>query len=110
MRIEHEYQRAGVLQYLAACDVHRAAVVGRCEPPTGKAAFGRLVDDVMAEEPYRSARRVLCVVDNGSSDRRERAAQVLQAHHPRAVVVHATLHASWLNQIELYSLSSSVRC
>jgi len=40
MRIEHEYERAGVLQYLAAWDVHRAVVFGRCEPKTGKAAFG----------------------------------------------------------------------
>ena len=47
MRVEHEYERAGVLQYLAAWDVHRAVVFGRCEPKTGKAAFGRLVDDVM---------------------------------------------------------------
>jgi hypothetical protein len=57
MRVEHEYERAGVLQYLAAWDVHRAVVFGRCEPKTGKTAFGRLVDDVMRQEPYRSARR-----------------------------------------------------
>jgi transposase len=57
MRVEHEYERAGVVQYLAAWDVHRAVVFGRCEPKTGKAAFGRLVDQVMAQEPYRSARR-----------------------------------------------------
>ena len=43
LRVEHEYARAGVLQYLAAWDVHRAVVFGRCEPKTGKAAFGRLV-------------------------------------------------------------------
>jgi hypothetical protein len=53
--LEHEYERAGVVQYLAAWDVHRAVVFGRCELKTGKAAFGRLVDDVMNQEPYRSA-------------------------------------------------------
>ena len=36
-RIEHEYERRGVLQYLAAWDVHRAVVFGRCEPKTGNA-------------------------------------------------------------------------
>ena len=56
-RVEHEYERQGALQYLAAWDVHRAVVFGRCEPKTGKAAFGRLVDQVMDQEPYRSARR-----------------------------------------------------
>jgi hypothetical protein len=83
MRVEHEYERAGVLQYLAAWDVHRAVVFGRCEPKTGKAAFGRLVDDVMSQEPYRSARRVFWIVDNGSSHRGERSAEELRARHPR---------------------------
>jgi transposase len=101
-RIEHEYQRQGALQYLAAWDVHRAEVFGRCEPKTGKAAFGRLVDQVMGQEPYRSARRVFWIVDNGSSHRGERAAEELRARHPRIVVVHTPVHASWLNQIEQY--------
>jgi transposase len=102
MRVDHEYERAGVLQYLAAWDVHRAVVFGRCEPKTGKAAFGRLVDDVMDQEPYRSARRVFWIVDNGSSHRGDRAAAELQARHPRVVIVHTPTYASWLNQIEIY--------
>jgi len=101
-RVEHEYERAGVLQYLAAWDVHRAVVFGRCEPKTGQAPFGRLVDEVMSQEPYRSARRVFWVVDNGSSHRGERSAEELRARHPRIVIVHTPTHASWLNQIELY--------
>jgi transposase len=102
MRVDHEYERAGVLQYLAAWDGHRAVVFGRCEPKTGKAAFGRLVDDVMDQEPYRSARRVFWIVDNGSSHRGERAAEELRARHPRIVIVHTPTYASWLNQIEIY--------
>jgi transposase len=101
-RVEHEYERQGAVQYLAAWDVHRAMVFGRCEPKTGKAAFGRLVDQVMDQEPYRSARRVFWIVDNGSSHRGERAAEELRACHPRIVVVHTPVHASWLNQIEQY--------
>lgn len=102
MRVEHEYARAGVLQYLAAWDVHRAAIFGRCEAKTGKAAFGRLVDDVMDQEPYRSARRVFWIVDNGSSHRGARAAEELYARHPRIVIVHTPTYASWVNQIEIY--------
>lgn len=83
-RVEHEYERQGAVQYLAAWDVHRAVVFGRCEPKTGKAPFGRLVDQVMDQEPYRSARRVFWIVDNGSSDRGERAAAELLARHPRS--------------------------
>jgi len=84
---------------LAAWDVHRAEVFGRCEPRTGKAAFGRLVDQVMEQELYRSARRVFWIVDNGSSHRGQRAADELRARHPRVVIVHTPVHASWLNQI-----------
>jgi DDE superfamily endonuclease len=108
-RIEHEYERGGALQYLAAWDVHRAEVFGRCEPRTGKAAFGRLVDQVMEQEPYRSARRVFWIVDKGSSHRGQRAADELCARHSRVVIVHTPVHSSWLNQIELkrtQSLSS----
>jgi transposase len=101
MRVEHEYERGGAVQYLAAWDVHRAVVFGRCEQKTGKAAFGRLVDDVMDQEPYRSARRVFWIVDNGSSHRGERAAAELRERHPRVVIVHTPVHASWLNQVEL---------
>ena len=67
MRVEHEYERGGALAYLAAWDVHRAKVFGRCEPTTGIAPFGRLVEQVMTTEPYASARRVFWIVDNGSS-------------------------------------------
>ena len=69
MRVEFEYQRAGALQYLAAWDVHRARLFGRCGPHTGKEPFERLAADVMTAEPYRSARRVFWIVDNGPSHR-----------------------------------------
>ena len=56
----------------------------------------------MDQEPYRSARRVFWIVDNGSSHRGQRAAEELRTRHPRITVVHTPVHASWLNQIELY--------
>ena len=67
LRVEHEYERKGAWAYLAAWNVHRAKVFGRCESKTGIAPFERLVDDVMTVEPYRSANRVYWIVDNGSS-------------------------------------------
>jgi DDE superfamily endonuclease len=101
-RVEHEYARGGALAYLAAWDVRRGGVAGRCEATTGKAPFGRLVDRVMAEEPYRSAARVFWVVDNGSSHRGEAAAAELRERHPTLVLVHLPTHASWLNQVEIW--------
>jgi hypothetical protein len=101
-RVEHEYERRGALAYLAAWDVRRAQVFGRCEPKTGIAPFGRLVEQVMTSEPYASARRVFWVVDNGSSHRGPRTEARLREHWPQIRVVHTPVHASWLNQVELY--------
>ena len=66
MRVEHEYTRGGAWAYLAALDVHRAKVFGRCESTTGIAPFQRLVDQVMSQPPYETARRVFWIMDNGS--------------------------------------------
>ena len=101
-RVEHEYQRRGALAYLAAWDVHRAKVFGRCEASTGIEPFHRLVDLVMSQEPYRSAHRVFWVGDNGSSHRGKASVERLKAWYPNAMMVHTPVHASWLNQIEVY--------
>jgi hypothetical protein len=102
MRVEHEYERGGAWAYLAALDVHRAKVFGRCERKTGIAPFERLVDYVMHQSPYHQARRVFWIMDNGSSHRGARCVARLQAKYPRLVPVHGPVHASWLNQIEIY--------
>jgi len=101
-RVEHEYARGGALQYIAAWDVHRAQLFGRCEPKTGIEPFSRLVSQFMSTEPYASARRVFLVVDNGSSHRGQKAADRLAARWPNLVLVHVPIHASWLNQVEIY--------
>jgi hypothetical protein len=102
MRVEHGYERKGALAYLAAWDVHRAKLFGRWEPKNGIEPFGRLVDEVMREEPYASAERVFWIVDNGSSHRGERSVKRLEGEWPNLRLVHLPTHASWLNQIEIY--------
>jgi hypothetical protein len=102
MRVEHEYERCGALAYLAAWDVHRAKLFGRCEPTTGIVPFGNLVRQVMTQEPYVSARRVFWILDNGSSHRGEASVRRLETEWPNLRVIHLPVHASWLNQIEIY--------
>jgi hypothetical protein len=102
VRVEHDYERRGALAYLAAWDVHRAKLFGRCEPKNGIEPFGRLVEEVMKEEPYASADRVFWIVDNGSSHRGERSVKRLQGEWPNLRLIHLPTHASWLNQIEIY--------
>jgi len=102
LRVEHEYERGGAWAYLAALDVHRAKLFGRCERTTGIEPFQRLVSQVMTQSPYREARRVFWIVDNGSSHRGAACIQRLQAAFPTIVPVHGPIHASWLNQVEIY--------
>jgi DDE superfamily endonuclease len=102
MRVEHEYDRAGALAYLAAYDVHRARVSGRCEDTTGIVPFGRLVEQVMTVEPYNSAERVFWIVDNGSSHRGQTSIDRLEGEWPTLRLIHLPVHASWLDQCEIY--------
>jgi transposase len=102
MRVNHTYGRGGALAYLAAYDVHHAKVFGHCEPTTGIDPFMALVAQVMSQEPYASAKRVFWLVDNGSSHRGRKAADRLTKAFPNAVLIHTPVHASWLNQVEIY--------
>ncbi len=106
-RVEHTYKRKGALSYLAALDIgrrggRRPRVFGRSESRGGIASFDRLVRQVMTREPYASARRVFWIVDNGSSHRGQKAIERLERRWPNLVLVHLPVHASWLNQIEIY--------
>jgi hypothetical protein len=89
------------LQYLAAWEVHRGYVRGRCEPTIGIEPFGRLVNQVLAEEPYRAGTRLFRIVDNGSSHRGGVAMQRLHQVDSRVILVHTPVHASWLKQVDI---------
>ena len=102
MKIEHEYIRGGSLTYLAAWDIRRAKIFGRLESKNGIKPFSRLVEQVMNQQPYRSASRVFWIVDNCSSHRGQPAILRLKETWPNAEMVHLPIHASWLNQIEIY--------
>jgi transposase len=100
-RVEFEYERGGTLAYMAAYDVHRARLFGAVAEKTGIVPFMELVKRVMTLEPYRSARNVYFVVDNGSSHNGQPSIDRMTAVWPNARLVHLPVHASWLNQIEI---------
>jgi DDE superfamily endonuclease len=102
MRREFDYRRGGTLAYLAAWDVHHARLFGRVEEKTGIEPFGRLVEEVMTSEPYASAHRVFWVVDNGSSHAGRASIERLEGAYENLRLIHLPVHASWLNQIELW--------
>jgi hypothetical protein len=107
LRVEHTYERRGALTYLAALDIgrrggRRPRVMGRSECKGGIESFDRLVWQVMTKEPYASARRVFWIVDNGSSHRGRRSIERLEGRWPNLRLVHLPVHASWLNQMEIF--------
>jgi hypothetical protein len=101
-RVEHEYERGGSLAYMAAWDVRQAKIFGVCKVTTGIDSFHDLVDLVMRQEPYRSARRVFWVTDNGSSHRGQTSCDRLRSWYSNTMQIHTPIHASWLNQVEIY--------
>jgi hypothetical protein len=46
--------------------------------------------------------QVFWVVDNGSSHRGEASVKRMSKSYPNAILVHTPVHASWLNQVEVY--------
>jgi hypothetical protein len=77
-------------------------VTGRCEHTTGIAPFARLVEQVMTAEPYASADQVFWIVDNGSSHRGAASITRMTKAWPNAHLIHLPVHASWLDQAEIY--------
>lgn len=102
VRVEHEYVRHGALALLAGLDVHTGQVFAATPKTTGIVPFMDLVGQVMARPEYKNAPRVFVIVDNGSDHRGQAAISRLARAHPNAVMIHTPVHASWLNQIEIF--------
>jgi hypothetical protein len=101
-RVEFEYERLGTVAYLAAWDVFQAKILGRVAPTTDIVNFNQLIDQVMSQTPYRDATRTFWIVDSGRAHHRNTVPARLKNLYPNAVAVPLPIHASWLNQIELY--------
>jgi transposase len=102
VRVEHEYTRHGALALLAGLDVHTGTVFASTPRTTGIKPFMQLAGQVMARPEYKNAARVFIIVDNGSDHRGQASIDRMCAAHPNAILIHTPVHASWLNQIEIF--------
>jgi hypothetical protein len=102
VRYEHEYKRKGSLALLAGLDVRTGQVFASTPLTTGIKPFMDLAAQVMARPEYKDAPRVFVIVDNGSDHRGQAAVTRLARAHPNAIMIHTPVHASWLNQIEIF--------
>ena len=56
----------------------------------------------MNQAPYRTTRLVFWIMDNCSAHRGQKAADRFRSKWSNAILVHTPIHASWLNQVEIY--------
>jgi hypothetical protein len=101
-RVEFEYERRGTVAYHAAWDVFRGKIFGRVAPNTSIATFNQLIHWMMTQAPYQAAGRAFWIVDGGCAHHANTFPARLRSMYPNAVAVPLPVHASWLNQIELY--------
>ena len=102
VRAGHEYVRHGALALLAALDVHSGRVFAATPATTGITPFMDLMGQVMSLPEYKDAPRVFVIVDNGSDHRGHAAVKRLHDAWPNAIMIHTPVHASWLNQAEIF--------
>lgn len=101
-QVEFEYKRLGTLAYQAALDVFGGTVIGQINDTNNILTFNQLVEKVMTQHPYSTARRVFWIVDNGPAHHPNTFPARLSNLYEHAIAVHLPTHASWLNQIEIY--------
>ncbi len=98
-RREFEYIRHGTASLVAAMDVHTGSVLGRPIERNDSTTFCAFLDTIDAEVDAGLAIHV--ILDNGSSHISKETKSWFAAH-PRWVVHYTPVHASWVNQIELF--------
>lgn len=98
-RWEFEYRRHGTRTLLAAFNVHTGHVVGRCGPTRRAEDLLAFMEDVSAHYPTQ---RIDVVWDNLNIHGGRRWEEFNARHHSRFQFHHTPIHASWVNQVELW--------
>ncbi|CAM5789180.1 IS630 family transposase ISThsp15 [Castellaniella caeni] len=99
-RREFEYIRHGTQSLIAALDVHTGQVLADCRDRRTQADLLAFMEQVADAYPDK---QVHVVWDNLNTHRAQAAWQAFNARHGGRFHFHFTpLHASWVNQIELW--------
>ena len=100
MRVEHEYERRGALCYFAAWDVRHAKLFGHCATKSASPPSTNWLARSWTTNPIDPL-----LGYSGSSTTVPRTAVAPPSSGCRAVAEHqgraSSIHASWLNQIEI---------
>jgi transposase len=98
-RREFEYKRHGTASLLAALDVKTGKVRATDIAKNDSVTFISFLEDI--DKSIDESLAIHVVLDNGSSHT-SKATKAWFAEHPRFVVHHTPVHASWLNQVECF--------
>lgn len=98
VRVEHEYQRCGALNLLAAFDTRTGQVVGVTTERKRQIEFLQLLELLDTQIPP-CVTAVYLVLDNVPMHAGKKIQEWLQ-RHSRFVLVHPPVHCSWMNQVE----------
>ncbi|MET0416420.1 MAG: IS630 family transposase [Actinoplanes sp.] len=98
-RQEFEYVRHGTVSIIAALDVQTGQALTEPILRNDSATFQRFLS--MLDTVIDPAKQIHVVLDNGSSHV-AKATRAWLAAHPRWHVHWTPVHASWLNQVEMY--------
>jgi hypothetical protein len=97
-RYDHEYNRAGALNLLAAFDTRSGKVYGQCHERKRQREFIAFLETLEAEIDTH-VHTIHLVCDNVSTHHGKEVRPWL-AKHPRFVVHFTPVHCSWMNQVE----------
>lgn len=98
VQIEHEYQRKGALNLLAAFDTRSGAVIGICRRRKRQVEFIELLEAIDRDTPL-STTAIHIVADNVITHK-GRLVRAWLAKHPRFQFHFTPVHCSWMNQVE----------
>ena len=102
LRREYEYIRHGTAALLGAFDVHTGEMAGRVVPKRSAAALVAFLEDLVSKYPDKTVYVVWDNLNIHYDGADERWTRFNERHGGRVRFVHTPLHASWVNQIEVW--------
>lgn len=102
VRREYEYIRHGTAALLGAFNVHTGEMAGRVVPKRTAAALVAFLDDLVGQHPGKIVYVVWDNLNIHYDGNDERWTRFNERHGGRVRFVHTPLHASWVNQIEVW--------
>lgn len=98
VQLEHEYQRKGALNLLAAFDTRTGEVIGICRRRKRQVEFIELLEAIDRDTPP-STTAIHLVADNVITHK-GKLVRAWLVKHPRFQFHFTPVHCSWMNQVE----------